>query len=80
VEPGDAQVRRDAQTVEIAAAALLGGLVAIVPGVVLWLVGLLAGISGPGWDSAQSAVQLVAIVVGAAVTVGWLLRARRRGL
>jgi hypothetical protein len=80
MEPGDAEVRREARTVEIGTAVVLGGVIAVVPTVVLWLVGLLARISGPGWDSAGDAVQWASVAVGAAVAIWWLLRARRRGL
>jgi hypothetical protein len=80
MEPGDAEVRREARTVEIGTAVVLGGLIAVVPSVVLWLVGLLARVGGPGWDSASRAVELASVVVGAAVAIWWLLRARRRGL
>jgi Sec-independent protein secretion pathway component TatC len=80
MEPGDAQVRRDARTVEIATAVLLGGLIAVVPTITLCLVGLVSGVGGSGWDSARRWVLVVAIVVGAAVSVWWLLRARGRGL
>jgi hypothetical protein len=76
----DAQDRRSAQAVEITIAVLLGGLVAVVPSVVLWLVGRFADLGGPGWDAARQAVQWVTIAVGAAVAVWWLLRAHRRGL
>jgi hypothetical protein len=80
MESGDAEVRREARTVEIGTAVVLGGLIAVVPSVVLWLVGLLARIGGSGWDSASRAVLLVSVVIGAAVAIWWLLRARRRGL
>jgi hypothetical protein len=72
--------RRDAQAVEITIAVLLGGLIAVVPSVVLWLVGRFADLGGPGWDAARQAVQWVTIVVGAAVAVWWLRRAGRKGL
>jgi uncharacterized membrane protein len=80
MEPGDAEVRREVRTVEIGTALLLGGLIAVVPSVVLWLVGLLVGVGSAGWDSARRAVPLAAIAVGVAVAVWWLLWARRRGL
>ena len=65
---------------EIALAALVGGAIAVLPSVVLWLVGHLAGFGGPGWDTVQSATRLVTLVVGAAVAIWLLVRARRRGL
>ena len=80
MEPGDAEVRREARTVEIGTAVVLGGLVAVVPSVALWLVGLVAHATGPGWEAASRAVLLASSVVGAAVAIWWLLRARRRGL
>ncbi len=76
----DAEDRRSAQAVEITIAVLLGGSIALVPSVVLWLVGRFADLGGPGWDAARQAVQWVTIVIGAAVAVRWLLRAHRRGL
>ena len=78
--PGDPQVRRDARTVEIAVAVFLGGLVAVVPNVALWLAGLAVGVEDPGWDSTRQTVMIATIVVGAVVAGAWLFRARRRGL
>ncbi len=78
--PGDPQVRRDARTVEIAVAVLLGGLIAVVPNVALWLAGLAVGVEDPGWDSTRQTVLIATIVIGVAVAAGWLFRARRRGL
>jgi hypothetical protein len=76
----DAEARREARTVEIGSAVVLGGLIALVPNVALWLVGLLAHAGGPGWEAVGRAVLLVSAAAGAAVAVWWLLRARRRGL
>ncbi len=74
------EARRDARTVEIALALLVGGAIAVVPSVVVWLIGYLAGFGGPGWDAVQSATQLATLVAGAAAVVWLLVRARRRGL
>ncbi len=67
---------RDARAVEITLALLLGVAVAVLPRVALWLVGRMWGLSGPGWIAAKDTVQLVALLAGAAVTVGWLVRSR----
>jgi hypothetical protein len=74
------EARREARIVEIALAVLLGGAIAVVPGVALWLAGHVADLGGPGWDTVRSTVQLVTLVAGAAVAVWWLVGARRKGL
>jgi hypothetical protein len=80
MEPGGSEVRGDARTVEITLSVVIGSVIAVVPSVALWLVGHIAGFGGPGWESAQRVTLLAGIVVGAAVSTWWLLRARRRGL
>jgi len=80
MDPGDAGARSELQAVEIGAAVLVGGLIAIVPTIAMWLMGRTAGLTGPGWASATDMVQVVSIVVGIAVVVWRLVRARRCGL
>lgn len=68
--------RRDARTVEITLALLLGATVAVLPMVAMWLAGRAWGMSGPDWSAAKDTVDLAAVLAGAAVTVGWLVRSR----
>ena len=76
----DAEAGREARTVEIGSAVVLGGLTAIVPSVVLWPAGLLIHGGGPEWESVRRAALQLSVVAGVAVVIRWLLRARRRGL
>lgn len=80
MEPLDPQVRRDARAVVITRAAVLGGLIALGPAVLLFLISRMAGISGSEWRAFAEAVQLTSVVVGAAVTLWLLVRARQKGL
>ena len=80
MEPDDVEARREVRTLEIAGAVFLGGGIAVVASLALWLVGALAGMSGPDWNSARHAVEWFAIVAGSGVAIWRLLRARRMGL
>ncbi len=80
MDPGDAETRRDARTVEIASALVHFALIVIVPSVALWLVGHLAGFDGSGWATTRNVVMIGTIVVGVVVIVRRLVRAGRRGI
>lgn len=80
MEPVDPQVRRDMRTVVITRAVLLGGLIALGPSVLLWLLFRVTGADRREWAAVISTVQWAAIVAGVAVMLFVLLRAHRRGL
>lgn len=72
--------RRDARTVEIALAGLLGVVVVLVPTVGFLVLRWQFGLAGPRWDAAATSGFVIACALGALVTVWWLVRTRNRGL
>lgn len=80
VKPLTGEERRDARTVEIALAWLLGVVIVVVSTVGFWVVRWRFGLAGPHWDDAATAVFVIASAVGALVIVWRLVRARGRGL
>lgn len=80
MEPPSSEGRREARTVEITLAVVLGVAVVVVPTVGAWLLGWALALTGPGWQSAQKALLVGATVLGVCTTLWWLVRAGRRGL
>lgn len=80
MEPPSREARHDARIVEIARAVLIGGGVMVIPAVVLWLLGRAFGLSGQAWMTAIETTWVASIVVGVALIVWRLVRARVRGL
>jgi hypothetical protein len=80
MEPLSREARREARIVEISLAVFLGSAIVVVASVVLWLVGLAPDVGGPVWATTRQTTFQVSVVIGVAVVVWWLLRARRRGL
>jgi hypothetical protein len=80
MDAGNAEARREARAVEIAAAVLVGGLIVLVPSIAMWLVGHLAGLDGSGWAATRQIVLWGTIVVGVVVVVRRLVVAGRRGI
>lgn len=65
MEPLSREARREARIVEITLAVFLGAVIAVVPSVVLWLVGRALDVSGPGWATTRQTAFIVTVVAGA---------------
>lgn len=76
----DGDQRRDARSVEIGFAVLLGVVVFAVPAVLVWVTGWALGLSEPTWVATRAAITVLAGLAGLIMLVGVLWRARRRGI
>ena len=71
------RTHKDARTVEITVALVLGTLVVALPALVVWLASRWDR-GGGDWSAAEQAVHLVSLLAGGAVSVGWLVRSERK--
>lgn len=71
---------KSAQTIEIAIAVALGFAIALVPGFILDLVGFIFNLRNPIWESVQQTTARITLLLGIAVVIWRLSKARSKGL
>ncbi len=67
------RTRKDARTVEITVALVLGTIVVALPAAAVWLAATWDW-GGGDWSGAKRTVHLVSLLAGATVSIWWLVR------